>query len=445
MADIMFDPDMTESDSSSSTDVDPVMSSSSSSTNSSSDSDTRSEAKRRPTKRQKRHRRRGSLDFKTNQWGNQLIRRGYVVLPFLRPSQLEPLRRQLLETTVHSPEFKKHVPATYTYRTTSRNKAGRPPKEHTVPMQYQGGGFSALGHPSSFHNPVVRKLRQWAMHAVVPVMRGVLRVEFSHEPRALRAYKLEQVIDRLMIRPKKYSPTRESWHRDETPTASKDDIVFGGWINLNDEPQYFSGIVGTHRRRVGTHSKKSGFYAIPKSDHAKFQARKATQGGPICIPPGHLFIFVENMVHEVLPSKRVPADQYRLFTAWRLTQENTPLHGEDDLKSTLRNQGVARLKSDQRPPMFAGLWQSNHWRRLSAWSQALFHPSLLRRHTIGSGAHRGTQYMSIPRFLPSLADLGLERYSPYSKDEANLYRPSVEWKVLPLGKSRGPLTRLRLF
>jgi hypothetical protein len=59
-------------------------------------------------------------------------------------------------------------------------------------------------------------------------------------------YKLEQLIDRLMYRPKGASATAESWHRDNTPGAQPSDHTFGGWWNLDAETQKFSYARGTH-------------------------------------------------------------------------------------------------------------------------------------------------------------------------------------------------------
>lgn len=354
--------------------------------------------------------------------GELLIRQGYIVLPFLPRSRLAGIRQKIDEELGGFPEFQHPLPANYEYKT-PRGKTKR------VAIQYQGGGFAALGNPSAFHNNTVRQLREWVMHPIVSLMRGVLRTQLS--PEVARHYKLEQIIDRLMVRPAGLKPTAEAWHRDETPSAEASDMIFGGWVNLDDRNQMFSGSAGTHRITVGDAKERGkGFFCLPKAQHARYKQRQVK----VVIPPGHVFVFFENMVHEVV-AKAQRYDQYRLFTAWRLTQSDQPLHGTVETEACLQQQGVMRLKSNQMPPMYAKLWATNHWRRLSAWSQALFPPALLRTHTIASGRYQGTSYEHVDQHMPSLQALGLRKYRDYTAREKQLYWPNTEWTVWPINQT----------
>ena len=58
--------------------------------------------------------------------------------------------------------------------------------------------------------------------------------------------KFEQVIDRMMFRRAGQSASAKSWHRDESLHAKEGDHIFGGWINLDDFNQTFSGIPESH-------------------------------------------------------------------------------------------------------------------------------------------------------------------------------------------------------
>lgn len=75
------------------------------------------------------------------------------------------------------------------------------------------GGFSALGNPSSYHNPVVRTYREWAMAIVIEkVFRETVAKKKAMDS---RDWKLEQKVERMTIRNPGQSASPESWHRDE--------------------------------------------------------------------------------------------------------------------------------------------------------------------------------------------------------------------------------------
>ena len=80
-----------------------------------------------------------------------------------------------------------------------------------------------------------------------------------------KPYNLEQFMERMTIRVPGEKPSAESWHRDESKVASGDDKIFGGWVNLNDYPHYFSCVPGSQYKNTTSHN---GFAKIPKSQHA---------------------------------------------------------------------------------------------------------------------------------------------------------------------------------
>jgi len=142
------------------------------------------------------------------------------------------------------------------------------------------GGFGALANPAAFHNTLVRRVREWCMHASVV---GMWR-DYVDTP-GRRGARLEQIIDRMMLRPKGTKPTSESWHRDEAilPAGHEQDETFGGWINLDDTPQFFHCVPGTHTQpRDAT---KKGFATI--ADKA-LKAMYKTAYERAEIPPGTL-------------------------------------------------------------------------------------------------------------------------------------------------------------
>jgi hypothetical protein len=353
----------------------------------------------------------------------QLLQVGYVVVPLSRVD-VTTERDALKNTMRSSPEFVTTIPDTYSYQTPKG-------KLKTAPMQYVGGDFGALGH-STCHHPDVRKLEQWSMAECLPVFREVLQ-QYIPDRDKRQPYGLEKVKDRLMFRPMGATPTREAWHRDESPSAEPDDMIFGGWLNLDNTPQFFSCVPGTHRILCGDHAElkqSHGFFTIPKTQHAALEAQKQR----IEIPSGHMLIFFENLVHEVVADK-AKHDMYRLFLGWRLTKSHEALHTNHLTLARLRDQAVMPLKSNQMPPLYPKLWWVNAPRRLQAWSRALFRPELLVSTTRKSAQGEET-LVAVPRFMGSLRELGLPLHRAYTQAEESMYVPNQEWTLLEPGREK---------
>ena len=200
------------------------------------------------------------------------------------------------------------------------------------------GGFAALAHPSSFHNEFARALRFRAETHVV-----------EHDIFGLAAggvnagKKLEQVVDRTMIRRPGQTPTAEAWHRDIARGTLAGDEVFGGWINLDPQnDQYFSCVPGSaHDRPDAGVDYESGFAKIGNSSHPSIISRSYR----VVIPPGHMMVFNERTIHEVAPVTCEGRSSCRLFFGWRITNGDTPLFY--DLERRLTEQDGMPLKSGQ--------------------------------------------------------------------------------------------------
>jgi hypothetical protein len=287
-------------------------------------------------------------------------------------------------------------------------------------LVYVLGGFAALGNPSSFHNDLVRDLRQKCRKAVIPLFKELID---SYVDKKLRSEtKLEMLFDRMMYRQKSQQPSAESWHRDVIPPKliQDNDELFGGWLNLDEDDQYFSCIPGSH---LGKKQKDldEGFATIPKDEVAiigKYRHR-------FRVPSGHMIVFPQYVLHEVVsqPSKK---NMMRVFTGWRTTISNDYLHS--DTKQKIITQSVMPLPSGQKPPMFS----ANHgsmFRRTQfkpipdnpqkvstiEWSVNSFLKELLK-------VDKRNEYI-IPRFLDSLSYYKLPMYTPYTEEEMSLYRP----------------------
>jgi hypothetical protein len=221
------------------------------------------------------------------------------------------------------------------------------------------GGFGALASPSTFHIRKVQDLRWKAYLAFYDNIFSKLKEEDG--------YQMEVIIDRLMVRPPYRKPTAEAWHRDEAKGAAHGDVIYGGWVNLDDTDQYFSCHPGS-----STSSNNGGFR--PATATEKEHARLGKKIVPV--PPGHLLIFNETMVHEVM-SKYRDQTSVRLFVGFRVSRvDSGPLclhdrmikdppkeiskHGQDvDLATKLTTGAIIPLKSGQLPAMYPKLTWSN--------------------------------------------------------------------------------------
>lgn len=281
------------------------------------------------------------------------------------------------------------------------------------------GGFAALGNPSSYHNPVVRRMRQWAMGIVVPRLFVPLVEKTGVD------YNLEKYMDRMTIRIPGEKATPESYHRDESKFASGNDRVFGGWINLDNTSQWFHCSPKTHMKNALTHS---GFNKI-EEDEEKEQCRRFTH--KIEIPPGHILVFYENMIHTVV-SKNITSKMVRLHMGWRLT---TSTGMRDEVRKAIDDQGVPLIKSGQKPPMYSPMHigPKEATARLIDWSEKSLKPICLETKTWQSGDNKGQTYTIVHKYMKSLKEYGFPLYPQYSDDERNMYQPSKSWTLLKPG------------
>lgn len=329
----------------------------------------------------------------TTQDFNTLKQDGVVVFPLLPLEKLASIRDQLSSTLIAFPEFVHTDP-------------DKPLKSYVM------GGFGALGNPSSFHNPFVRDMRKRAMTAILPIAK-----EFMHSSSSGMT-KFEQLIDRLCIRPVGSSVTKEAWHRDHSPSAQPNDLIFGGWINFDDEPQYFSCVKGTQTPEPFD---KVGFEVISKEEVS--QNRYKERRSVVAVPPGHMIVFYQTIVHEVHGKAKRKKVLTRLFTGFRITSSSRPLI--PDIHKRLNEFSVIPLKSDQIPPMYAKLHAVNWSDRLDTWSA-----QSMRKRCLSRVTNKKTKAKSkrVHRHMKSLMEYKLARicgYPKYSTSEKALYFPST--------------------
>lgn len=326
-----------------------------------------------------------SFFFIAMESAQQLYANGFVTIPTAAP---QPLLGALFDQALlELPEYLPDAPS------------------------YALGGFGALGTPSSFHHPHVRALREVAYAHALPVFRALRSITNP-------AFKLEHLVDRMLFRAPGVHPTRECFHRDTCPDASKGDFIFGGWLNLDAVAQTFSAVPGSH---TPGENHGQGFDVVGKEEQQQYRAAARR----ITVPPGHLLIFFENIVHEV-EGTAAPHAVARLFTAFRLTCCDAPL--VRNVEELLQAQAVIPLKSGQVPPMFAKLHWVNRRGVLEAFTLACLKPEHRAMAQVGSGAHKG-EWVTIPRVVDMKTRAMPAPHSPpfvaYSACELVQYRPHV--------------------
>jgi len=328
---------------------------------------------------------------------SQLHTNGYIVLPFI--SNYKAMHPTMLT------KFREMIASFPTI------------KNYDLPVL---GGFAALGNPGSFHHPLIRYLREWSLSHSYPLFQ-------QFEKNNGTARRLECLADRFMSRPPGAAPTAEHWHRDTTviDTVEDGDDIFGGWINLDNRDQIYSAVPKTHE--IGK-PKGTGFEVSDKTEKAWAEKNKIT----IKIPPGHIVIFFQNMLHEVVAFKK-KYTMHRLFTGFRLTKLKTPLIS--NIQDIISQQGVIPLKSGQLCPMYG----KNHasiflWRTTIPWSEKTFHLRCLETKISGAKTKKpNTKYQIVHRFMKSLESYGLQKYKGYAWREIELLRPAKIHKLLPPG------------
>lgn len=331
---------------------------------------------------------------------------GTTTIPILSSCQLDEYRTQMKQEMEQFPEYLRN----------STNK-----------LVYVLGGFGALGNPSSFHNPTIRRLRKKVyQQAVARLFRHLVNdyqlvVGNNNVPQL--EYYLETLLDRFMYRLKGTAPSAETWHRDvaKDNLIEFNDEIYGGWINLDTKSQFMSCIPGSH---LGVRLKglPSGFATIGKKDIDKFKPYKQL----FEIKPGHCIIFPQYLLHEVV-SKKAPYDMMRLFTGWRLSTSGKSFYTNEVLDKLIETQATPILPSGQKTPMFAANHGSfflkknftidpstNYSSNTIEWSKDSFQPQLLVEKK---------DYLIVNRYLNSLQDYGLDKYRDYSVEEQKILYP----------------------
>lgn len=348
-------------------------------------------------------------------YADQLFTFGSVVIPALNVQRLMQYRSLFEASKNNFPEY----------------------LDPAKTAQFVGGGFSALGNPSSFHCPIARKVRASMMSLAVLLFQQYERIWRERHPLMPRRH-LQQLFDRLLMRPPGKTATSETFHRDHSPNKAPLDECFGGWLNLDapgSAPQGFSFVPATQwEPRVDPNSNASktgpaesrpdasGFIKITKKiiEDRQYHQHKQRQ----FVYPGDWIVFNQVIAHEVLSGKQNGFVQQRQFLGWRLSVSADPLFSDN--AQVMDDQAVPRLPSGQTPRMYPKLaWNYTLQRHnMELWSHQSFVPRCLTQRVLK--VHNDTRTV-VYEHMPSLKALGLPMYAPYTSFEREIMLPRQQW------------------
>jgi hypothetical protein len=339
----------------------------------------------------------------------KIAEEGYTLIPLIDPNQLPDVRARILEAVSKSPEMKQPNP--------------------TQSKLSMGLGF--LGNPSAYHHPDIRKLQSDIYDSV--------KKYFNATADETTQSNIEQIPDRLMIRPfEQKVSTGKKWHRDICPlNPNLEDLVLGGWLNLDLHPQPFKCVPRSQLRQING---IKGFCVLPKDEMIRQEDIENVQ-----VPPGKILIFNETMIHAISPTnpkqRKTKTPSMRIFSGFRLTNQNTPYKfvGHKTTKEILLEQGVPPLKSGQSPEMYAKLHWTNWRKKIEDFSE-IFHEKCIEQKKVQSGSDKGTSYAVVHSPMKSLEEYGLEKFTEYSPEELVRYTPQpiIEPETEEGGELIGP-------
>jgi hypothetical protein len=250
--------------------------------------------------------------------------------------------------------------------------------------------------------------------------------------------------DRFMMRPGDLKPDTNAWknlwHQDAAPNTSDEDKVFGGWLNLNTYTQYFRCLDGTHSRNsplfdelgIRNHHKDGGFDKFSKEDQKRLTAywNKTGKMKDVKIPPGHMLVFYENIIHTVLSNPH-SGDKplLRLHCSWVISPKAEALHnrpketkGFTPLRKYFEKRELVPVRSGQQTPVYSTLHLWDKGARVEnlscSYNLELFEEKnlLLKKYL--------PEKKLVPRFLPSAETMGFSDKLNVSEDFFALFSPT---------------------
>ena len=264
------------------------------------------------------------------------------------------------------------------------------------------GAFGALAHASSYHHPEARRLRAAVYAHMGPLFATIYAGRY-----------LELIPDRFSIRNQDQPIGTESWHQDMTAEIGPNDIIYGGYINMDErQTQYFSCIPGSHAEP----SDGEGFAKMSKEKTKALNERRVI----IAVPPKCAMIFNEKTIHEIARRKIKEQKSYRQYFKWRISESPVSTLGEDaimhavDLQAPFPLHAVGRTPN---PPMY-GKMHLIHWGdRIAEFSENIHEAFLCPPNKKGQ--------VFVKRFMTSLFESGCEPFPAYTEEEIGMLFPRL--------------------
>jgi len=261
------------------------------------------------------------------------------------------------------------------------------------------GGFGAYGNPSSAHHPEIRGLRSRVYNIAAPLFHARFPGQY-----------LSMVHDRFCERAEGTSLAKDVFHQDATQ-SNPNNTACGGWVNLDKVSQWFLCCPGTHGVLVHP---DAGFTTLSPEQLAYY----STIAVLVEVPPGHLLIFNELLVHAVRASTRKKGDgsSFRMYTKWFISPDNATIFPEAQIQQMLDSQGVPQLNlSDKYFPMYAKLHAVCFGKTLLP----AFSANIRAEFRETSGKHQGR----VMRHMPSLLQAGVGMFPDYTPEETAIHFP----------------------
>jgi hypothetical protein len=256
-----------------------------------------------------------------------------------------------------------------------------------VKYPYVLGSFGAFRNASAFHCPFARSVR-----------------DTVHEPAKAAISEqgkyFTQLWDSMSLRYAGSEYKGESWHRDSHPKAGK---IYGGWVNLDDEPQHF--------RCVPDSASKTGQGFGSEQIPPEYLQRT------IEIPPGSMILFRQDVLHCILKSKKT-FDSYRMYVGFRISDSPDTIY---DTIEIITEQSVPPLPSGEKAAMFS----RNHdsallYSHTFPWSECIVQDWIKETRMIG-----GVQFVMCPRQMTKGLTWYGRAYQPYTVQERVIMTPHL--------------------
>lgn len=278
-----------------------------------------------------------------NDGKNNLEKNGYHVLKIFDKDELEIISDKFLKTAMGSSELNQNINIT----------------------QFVLGGVGYVPFPSFWYNPFIQTLYQIVFKKIIENKIFDLLLNEN------KNMKISMSPDRPLIRfPTQIVDETGKWHQDDAANATEEDRIFGGWVNLNkDVTQYFKCIPGTHKH---THTifnsleqkngARRGFASFKNKQDTQFLEsywRDNIEQQLVEIPPGHILIFEENMIHTVFKNPKTDKHILRIHTSFVISQNNIALNDRnkvienEKLEGLFENQELVPVRSGQKTPLFS--------------------------------------------------------------------------------------------